>query len=111
LNGIADARWYPVEETVKTRELGWPVEVFVGLGFPREITTVLAAFQLLNEWSGTRGPLHQPAHDACRAALIGKGDDASARQAFVEFARDRHILAPEALAASALQFAHEWMSA
>ena len=96
---------------MKAREHGWPVEVFVGLGFPREIATVLAAFQLLNEWSGARGALHQLALDACRAALIGKGEDEKACQTFVEFARDRDILAPEALAASARKFAREWMKA
>jgi hypothetical protein len=99
-----------VEEIVTTGKFGVPVEVFVGLGFPREITTVLTALQLVNEWTGSRGPRHQLALDACRAALIGRGDDASARQAFVEFARDRDILAPEALEASARKFAREWMS-
>jgi hypothetical protein len=98
-----------VEEIVKASNFGRPVKVFVGLGFPREIATVLTAFQLVNEWTGSRDPVHQVALDACRAALVGRGDDASARQAFVEFARDRDILAPEALAASARKFAREWM--
>ena len=96
---------------MKTDKFGSPVEVFVGLGFPTEIATILAAFQLLNEWSGSRGPVHQRAFDACRAALNGSDDAAGARQAFVEFARDRGILAPEALAASTRKFAREWMNA
>jgi SH3-like domain-containing protein len=85
------------------------VEVFVGLGFPIEISTMLSAFELLNEWTGSRGVVHQRAIDACRAALAGTGEDAHARSAFIEFARDRDILAPEALANTARQFADEWM--
>jgi hypothetical protein len=87
----------------------WPVEVFVGLGFPLEITTVLGAFQFLNEWAGVRGVVHQTAIDACRAVLAGTGDEVRARKAFVEFARDRDILGPEALAMTARKFAEEWM--
>ena len=88
----------------------WPVEVFVGLGFPIEIATILGAFQFLNEWSGNRGEFHQRAIEACRAALASTGDDAQARRAFFDFACDRDILAPEALAATARKFAEEWMT-
>jgi len=88
----------------------WPVEVFVGLGFPVEIATIMGAFQFLNEWTGSRGVLYQRAMEACRAALAGTGEDARARRAFVEFVRDRDILAPEALAATARKLAEEWTS-
>jgi hypothetical protein len=98
------------EQIVKKRRSGrWPVEVFVGLGFPIEIATILSAFQFLNEWPGSRGIYHQRAIDACRASLAGTGDDTQARKAFIEFARDRDILAPEALATTARKFAEEWM--
>jgi hypothetical protein len=94
---------------VNTSKFDRSVAVFVGLGFPREIESVLDAFQLLNEWTGSGGPVHQPALDTCRAALVGKENADSARQALVAFALDRNILAPDALAATAARFAQEWM--
>ena len=53
---------------------------------------------MLNEWTGSRGPVHELAFNACRAALMGKSDVASVRQAVVAFAQNRDILAPDELA-------------
>jgi hypothetical protein len=94
---------------VNTSKFDRSVAVFVGLGFPREIESVLDAFQLLNEWTGSGGPVHYLALDTCRAALVGKDTVDSARQALVAFALDRNILAPDALVATADKFAQEWM--
>jgi uncharacterized protein DUF982 len=94
---------------VKTRRFNRPVAIFVGLGFPREIETVFDAFQALNEWSGARGEAYQVALQSCRDALTDSGDVAHARQMFEAFARDRDILAPDALAASARRHAEDWL--
>lgn len=94
---------------MNTSKFDRSVAVFVGLGFPREIESVLDAFQLLNEWTGSRGPVHQIALNTCRAALMGTENVDGARQSLVEFALDRNILAPDALAATAARFAQEWM--
>ena len=95
---------------MKARKFDQPVAIFVGLGFPREIETVFDAFQTLNEWSGGRGEVYQVALQACRDALAGAGDPAHARQTFEAFARDRDILAPDALAASARRHAEDWLA-
>ncbi|PSJ62889.1 DUF982 domain-containing protein [Pseudaminobacter soli (ex Li et al. 2025)] len=86
-----------------------PVAIFVGLGFPREIETVLDAYEVLNEWSGSRGPWHNMALTRCRAALIKDEDVEAARIAFVAFARARGILAADALTASVERAAREWL--
>jgi hypothetical protein len=55
---------------------------------------------LLNDWpSGGRGPVHEAAIDACRAALACECDDETARQGFEAFARASGILASEMSAA------------
>ncbi len=86
---------------MNTSKFDRSVAIFVGLGFPREIKSVLDAFQLPNEWTGSRGQVHQLPLNTCRAALMGKGDVDRARQALVAFAHDLDILAPDALAARA----------
>jgi hypothetical protein len=91
------------------RKFDRPVAIFVGLGFPREIETVFEAFETLNEWSGGRGEPYQAALQSCRDALTGSGDVAYAREMFEAFARDRDILAPDALAASAHRHAEDWL--
>ena len=67
-----------------------PVSIFVGLGFPREIDSVLEAYQLLNEWpQTTRGPKHLDALHNCAAVLGRRGSARDARRAFEAFAADR----------------------
>src|SRR5690349_1704179 len=63
-----------------------PVTVLVGLGFPRTIESAEEAYQLLSEMPGT-GSERRVALNACRAALEGKIDPATARAAFVAFSR------------------------
>jgi len=72
-----------------------PVNVFVGLGFPCEISSVIEACQVLDEWSGSRTSTYTATAAACHAALAGMGDVESARAAFEAFARARGILAPD----------------
>ena len=94
---------------MKKRKFDRPVAIFVGLGFPREIETVFEAFETLNEWSGGRGDVYQAALQSCRDALTGSGDVADAHRMFAAFARDRDILAPDAMAASARRHAEDWL--
>ena len=94
---------------MKVAKFDRPVAIFVGLGFPRDVETVLDAFQVLNEWpNGGRGADHDAALEACRAALTGS-NVTTARQAFEAFVHDRNILAPDALAVTANKFAGEWL--
>jgi hypothetical protein len=109
---LAFANPFPkfLETIVKIRRFERPVAIFVGLGFPREVDSVLEAYQVLTEWpSGSRGPAHGMALDSCRAALTDEVDGEAVRAAFEAFARERGILAPDALAQSAMAAAQEWI--
>jgi len=98
------------EKTVTTRRFDRSVSIFVGLGFPREVETVLDAYQVLMDWPATsRSADHELALEICRAALAGETDAEAAREAFEAFARERDILAADALAASARRFARDWV--
>jgi hypothetical protein len=68
-----------------------PVRVWVGLGFPRKINTVVDAHQLLLDWCGN-SPEQKAAMRACKAALAGDVDPETARGVFVAFARKKDIL-------------------
>ncbi|MEQ1955995.1 DUF982 domain-containing protein [Mesorhizobium sp. CN2-181] len=68
-----------------------PIHVFVGLGFPRQINTVVDAYQFAQEWCGN-SPEQRAAIRACKAALAGDVDPETARGAFVAFARKKDIL-------------------
>lgn len=68
-----------------------PVRVWVGLGFPRQLNTVVDAYQFAVEWCGN-GPEQRAAIRACRAALAGEIDAETARGVFVAFARKKDIL-------------------
>jgi hypothetical protein len=82
------------EVLMKTRLFSRPVLIFVGLGFPREVTSVLDAYQVLTEWpAGSRSPIHAKALESCRAALNGEGTVETARTEFETFARRYGILA------------------
>ncbi|MDH6234506.1 hypothetical protein M2281_005124 [Mesorhizobium soli] len=84
-----------------------PVEIFVGLGSHRVIENAGQAYDVLNKWSGSRGPWHAQALGKCQSALTNEGDIAAARIAFVAFARARGILVPDALTAAMTEAARE----
>lgn len=57
-----------------------PVRVWVGLGFPRQLNTVVEAYQFVSEWPGD-GPEQRAAITACKLALTGDVDAETARAA------------------------------
>ncbi len=68
-----------------------PVRVWVGLGFPRQLNTVVDAYQFVLDWCGN-SPEQKAAIRACKAALIGEIDAETARGVLVAFARKKDIL-------------------
>ena len=68
-----------------------PVRVWVGLGFPRQLNTVVDAYQFALDWCGN-SPEQRAAIRACKAALAGDVDAETARGVFVAFARKKDIL-------------------
>ena len=80
---------------MKVVSFSHPVNVFVGLGFPCEISSVMQACQVLDEWSGSRTSTYATASAVCHAALAGMSDVELARAAFEAFALARGILAPD----------------
>jgi Protein of unknown function (DUF982) len=94
---------------MNAKRFSQPVAIFVGLGFPREIENIGEAFEVLNEWSGNRGPWHAQALSRCKSALTDDADVEAARIALVAFARARGILAPDALTAATIKAAREWL--
>lgn len=68
-----------------------PVRVLVGLGFPRQLNTVVDAYQMLLDWNGN-SPEQKAAIRACKAALCGEVDAETARSVVVAFARKKDIL-------------------
>jgi hypothetical protein len=68
-----------------------PIRVWVGLGFPRQLNTVVDAYQFANDWCGN-SPEQRAAIRACKAALTGEIDAETARGIFVAFARKKDIL-------------------
>ena len=68
-----------------------PVHVWVGLGFPRQLNTVVDAYQFASDWGGN-SPEQRAATRACKAALAGEVDPETARGVFVAFARSKDIL-------------------
>ncbi|PSJ56149.1 DUF982 domain-containing protein [Kumtagia ephedrae] len=73
------------------KPFGKPIHVFVGLGFPRQINTVVDAYQFALEWGGN-SPEQRAAVRACKAALAGEVEADTARGVFIEFARRKDIL-------------------
>jgi hypothetical protein len=61
------------------------------MGFPRQINTVVDAYQFANDWCGN-SPEQRAAMRACKAALTGEIDAETARGIFVAFARKKDIL-------------------
>jgi hypothetical protein len=68
-----------------------PVRVWVGLGFPRQLNTVVDADQFVMDWCGN-SPEQKAAIRACKAALAGEIDAETARGILVRFARKKDIL-------------------
>ncbi|MBT1159281.1 DUF982 domain-containing protein [Aminobacter anthyllidis] len=68
-----------------------PIRVWVGLGFPRQLNTVVDAYQFAMEWCGN-SPEQRAAIRACKAALSGDVDAETARGVFTAFARKKDIL-------------------
>ncbi|MGX8008653.1 DUF982 domain-containing protein [Mesorhizobium sp. ORM8.1] len=68
-----------------------PIRVWVGLGFPRQLNTVVEAYQFAIDWCGN-SPEQKAAIRACKAALVGEIDAETARGVFVAFARRKDIL-------------------
>ena len=68
-----------------------PVRVWVGLGFPRQLNTVVDAYQMLLDWNGN-SPEQRAAIRACKAALAGEVDAETARGVVIAFARKKDIL-------------------
>ena len=73
-----------------------PVSIIVGLGIPVQVGTVAEAYAILSEWPvNQRGPAHDIALKACRAALAGEIDADTARGTFAAFAARSGILTPD----------------
>jgi hypothetical protein len=68
-----------------------PLRVWVGLGFPRQINTVVDAYQFALDWGGN-SPEQRAAVKSCKAALCGDIDAETARGVFAAFARKKDIL-------------------
>ena len=68
-----------------------PVQVWVGLGFPRQINSVVDAYQFANEYCGN-SPEQRAAIRACKAALTGEIDPETARGIFVAFAKKKGLI-------------------
>lgn len=68
-----------------------PVRVWVGLGFPRQLNSVVDAYQFVVDWCGN-SPEQKAAIRACKAALAGEIDAETARGILVRFAEKKDIL-------------------
>lgn len=73
-----------------------PVRVWVGLGFPRQLNTVVDAYQMLTSWNGN-SPEQRAAIRACKAALCGEVDAETARGVVLAFARKKDILVEDGI--------------
>ena len=68
-----------------------PIRVWVGMGFPRQLNTVVDAYQFATDWCGN-SPEQKAAIRACKAALAGDIEAETARGIFAAFARKKDIL-------------------
>ncbi len=85
-----------------------PVPVFIGLGFPREVASVIEAYDILIEWNGIRDLDQTGAIEVCQEALNGKRTGRDARLAFQQFALNKGILSEEAYGRVAATLGQEW---
>jgi hypothetical protein len=67
-----------------------PVQVWVGLGFPRQLNSVVDAYQFAMEYCGN-SPEQRASIRACKAALTGEIDPETARGVFVAFAKNKGL--------------------
>ena len=74
-----------------------PVRVLVGLGVPRQLNSVVDAYQFVADWFGN-SPEQRAAIRACKAALAGDIDAETARGIVVRFARKKDILIEDEVA-------------
>jgi len=73
-----------------------PVTIFVGLGFPAKVSTVMDAYRHLIEWPGSvRDRAHSVALNACSAALRGEIEAETVRGLFSAFAEKHDLLVPD----------------
>lgn len=71
-----------------------PVQVLVGLGFPKSIRSPLDAIIYLNDVpSAAHTHAYEMALNACKAALMGEIEAETARGAFLAYAQRVDILA------------------
>ncbi len=71
-----------------------PLRVWVGLGFPRQLNSVVDAYQFVTDWCGN-SPEQKAAIRACKAALTGDIDAETARAVVMQFAKKKNILVEE----------------
>ncbi|HEV2503652.1 MAG TPA: DUF982 domain-containing protein [Mesorhizobium sp.] len=71
-----------------------PLRVWVGLGFPRQLNSVVDAYQFVTDWCGN-SPEQKAAIRACKAALTGDVDAETARRVVIQFAKKKNILVEE----------------
>lgn len=74
-----------------------PINVLVGLGFPRRIRGAGDAIAYLEQHAALRDEAYEATLDACRAALSGQLAIDEACDIFMGFARRRQVLVDEAL--------------
>ncbi|UCI21335.1 DUF982 domain-containing protein [Mesorhizobium sp. B2-1-8] len=87
-----------------------PIQVIVELGFAHEVSSVMDAYQLLDEWVGVRSPTHAATLALFRSALADDKDAETARLAFEAFARSRGIPGQDAIESFG-GAAEDWMTA
>jgi hypothetical protein len=68
-----------------------PVQVWVGLGFPRQINSVVDAYQFALDYCGN-SPEQKAAIRVCKAALAGEVDAKTARGVFIAFAKKKGLM-------------------
>ncbi|WP_163264715.1 DUF982 domain-containing protein [Chelativorans alearense] len=85
-----------------------PISVFLGLGFPRDVNSVLDAYDLLLEWNGIPDLDYHAAVDICSKALSGERTVQEAQEAFRRFANNRGILSERVLERTAKNVAQDW---
>jgi hypothetical protein len=101
-----------LEIIMKSRQFSRPVSILIGLGFAHDIRSAREAFELLNDWpSGGRGPAHEAAIAAARAALACEYADETARQTFEAFARAACILVSDMPGRSERPATDNWTAA
>lgn len=84
-----------------------PVDILVGLGFPRRIESAIEGYILLQDWPhGDRSRAHSIALNACKAAIAGEIDPEMASATLRGFADKMGILIPNEMLVSKGHTAH-----